>query len=122
MHDQVKDVGPLMARAGLLLVSVHCSPLAGMVVTALPFAVPHVALTWVVGVALPAALATTALEGLTTTVAIVELPQVLPERVVGVPVTVKRYDGAIHGFLGSPDDAQDSHAFGVRALRQAFTP
>jgi acetyl esterase len=43
-------------------------------------------------------------------------------RAAGVPVTVQRYDGAIHGFLGSPDDSAASHALSVEKLRQAFTP
>ena len=58
----------LMARAGLLLAA-HCSPFVGMADTEVLFAEPHVASTGVVGVVLPAALATTALAGLTTTVA-----------------------------------------------------
>jgi acetyl esterase len=41
-------------------------------------------------------------------------------RSAGVPVTVQRYDGAIHGFLGSPDDAAASEALAVEKLREAF--
>jgi acetyl esterase len=41
-------------------------------------------------------------------------------RAAGVPVVVRRYAGAIHGFLGSPDDAADAHALTVQRLRAAF--
>jgi acetyl esterase len=42
-------------------------------------------------------------------------------RAAGVPVTVKRYAGAIHGFLGSPDDADDAQRVAIGALRAAFS-
>jgi acetyl esterase len=41
-------------------------------------------------------------------------------RGAGVPVTAVRYDGAIHGFLGSGDDAEASHVLSVDRLREAF--
>jgi acetyl esterase len=41
-------------------------------------------------------------------------------RAAGVPVVVKRYAGAIHGFLGSPADAADAHRLTVAQLRAAF--
>jgi acetyl esterase len=42
-------------------------------------------------------------------------------RSAGVQVTVKRYPGAIHGFLGSSDDAAAADALSAEKLRQAFT-
>jgi acetyl esterase len=41
-------------------------------------------------------------------------------RAAGVPVVVKRYEGAIHGFLGSPEAAADAHRLSVEHLRAAF--
>jgi acetyl esterase len=41
-------------------------------------------------------------------------------RAVGVPVTIQRFDGAIHGFLGSPGDAAASEALAAAKLREAF--
>jgi acetyl esterase len=38
----------------------------------------------------------------------------------GVAVTVQRFDGAIHGFLGSGDDAAASAALVATELREAF--
>ncbi len=38
----------------------------------------------------------------------------------GVPVVVRRFDGAIHGFLGSDDDSAASEALVVSTLREAF--
>ena len=42
-------------------------------------------------------------------------------RAAGVPVTLRRFDGAIHGFLGSSDDAEAAHALTVEKLREAFS-
>jgi len=41
-------------------------------------------------------------------------------REAGVAVTQVRYDGAIHGLLGSSDDFAASHALSVEKLREAF--
>jgi len=43
-------------------------------------------------------------------------------RAAGVPVTVRRFDGAIHGFLGSRDDSAASEALVAETLRDAFAP
>jgi len=43
-------------------------------------------------------------------------------RAAGVPVTLQRFDGAIHGFLGSPDDMRASGELISSRLREAFTP
>jgi hypothetical protein len=34
---------------------------------------------------------------------------------------VRRFAGAIHGFLGSPGDAEASEALAAERLREAFT-
>jgi acetyl esterase len=41
-------------------------------------------------------------------------------RAAGVSVTLRRFEGAIHGFLGSNDDAEAAHALTVEKLREAF--
>jgi acetyl esterase len=41
-------------------------------------------------------------------------------RAAGVPVTLERYAGAIHGFLGSPDDMEASGALISSQLRRAL--
>jgi acetyl esterase len=41
-------------------------------------------------------------------------------RAAGVPVEVIRYDGAVHGLVGSFDSIRDSHRAQVSLLRQAF--
>ena len=41
-------------------------------------------------------------------------------RAAGVPVTLQRYAGAIHGFLGSPDDMEASGALISSKLREAL--
>jgi hypothetical protein len=35
-------------------------------------------------------------------------------------VTLKRFEGAIHGFLGSDDDRDASEALAAAKLREAF--
>ena len=73
-----------------LLPEAHCAVLTGMVVTVSPSAVPHVASTFLVGAAgsrlTPLARATTALEGLTTTLALVLAK--LSSTPSGTPTTV----------------------------------
>lgn len=41
-------------------------------------------------------------------------------RAAGVPVELHRFDGTIHGFLGSPDATAESERRVAAALRQAF--
>jgi acetyl esterase len=41
-------------------------------------------------------------------------------RAAGVEVTLHRFDGAIHGFLGSRDDSAASEALAAAKLREAF--
>ena len=41
-------------------------------------------------------------------------------RDAGVPVEVIRYDGAIHGFMGSSDSMRDAHDAQVALLKQVF--
>jgi hypothetical protein len=39
-----------------------------------------------------------------------------------VPVTVRRFEGAIHGFLGSSEDRRASGRLIVEHLREALAP
>jgi acetyl esterase len=41
-------------------------------------------------------------------------------REAGVPAVVRRYDGAIHGFMGSPDDSAAAMEFTIAELRKAL--
>jgi acetyl esterase len=41
-------------------------------------------------------------------------------RAAGVPVELERFDGAIHGFLGSPDTMARAEAGVIDAMRRAF--
>ena len=41
-------------------------------------------------------------------------------RAAGVGAEVRRFDGALHGFLFSPDDRDDAHALSVASLQRAF--
>jgi acetyl esterase len=43
-------------------------------------------------------------------------------RAAGVPVTLRRYDGAIHGFLGSPATQRASEELVAATLREALRP
>jgi acetyl esterase len=43
-------------------------------------------------------------------------------RAAGVAVTLQRFDGAIHGFLGSDDDSRASELLAATKLREAFAP